>query len=130
MDKLTKEQRTQNMSRIRSTDTAPELIVRSWLHRNGFRFRLHVKDLPGHPDIVLRKYRTIIEVRGCFWHHHKGCSEATTPKSNVKFWEEKLKRNVLRDRQHEKEWAKLGWNLIVIWTCELEKQQLSKRLEG
>lgn len=108
------------MSRIKSKDTTPERIVRSFLHHNGFRFRLHVKDLPGHPDIVLPKYKTVIEVRGCFWHRHPGCRQATTPSTNIDFWQEKFKRNVDRDRNTEKRLNELGWNLIVVWECELQ----------
>ena len=120
MDTRTKEKRSWNMSRIPSKDTKPELKVRSFLFRHGFRFRLHVKNLPGHPDIVLPKYRTVVEVRGCFWHRHPGCRQATTPSSNVKFWQEKFKRNVERDRNTEKRLKELGWRLIVIWQCELK----------
>ena len=119
MDTLTPEHRSWVMSRIRSKDTGPELIVRSWLHRHGFRFRLHVKTLPGHPDIVLPKYHALIEVRGCFWHRHPRCKTATTPSSNIAFWKEKFRRNKARDRAHEKEWRALGWEAIVIWECEL-----------
>ena len=121
MDSLTKEKRSWNMSRIRSNDTTPELVVRSFLFRQGFRFRLHVKNLPGHPDIVLPKYRTVVEVRGCFWHRHPGCRQATTPSTNAEFWQEKFKRNVDRDRNTEKKLKELGWNLIVVWECELKK---------
>ena len=121
MDRLTKKQRSWNMGQIHGKDTKPELIVRSFLFRHGFRFRLHVKNLPGHPDIVLPKYKTVIEVRGCFWHHHPGCRQATTPSTNVKFWREKFKRNVARDRNTEKQLKKLGWNLIVVWQCDLKK---------
>ena len=119
MDTLTPEHRSWVMSRIRSKDTKPEMIVRSWLHRSGYRFRLHVKTLPGHPDIVLPKYRTLIEVRGCFWHRHRGCPTATTPKSNVRFWRAKFRRNVARDRLHEAQWKELGWTVIVVWECGL-----------
>ena len=121
MDSLTKEHRSWNMSRIRSTNTKPEMIVRSFLHRNGFRFRLHVKDLPGHPDIVLPKYKTVIEVRGCFWHRHKGCKKATTPSTNTEFWQAKFKQNIKRDRKHSRELKALGWKLIVVWGCETAK---------
>ena len=96
------------MSRIRSADTKPEMLVRSFLHKNGFRFRLHVKDLPGHPDIVLPKYKTVVEVRGCFWHRHPGC---------------KFKRNVERDKKHADELKVLGWRLIVVWECETTKKR-------
>ena len=120
MDTLTPQKRSWNMSQIPSKDTIPELTVRSFLHRQGFRFRLHVKTLPGHPDVVLPKYRTVIEVRGCFWHRHHGCRQATTPSTNVEFWQEKFKRNVERDEKTEKQLSKLGWNLIVVWECELK----------
>ncbi|MGI5869806.1 MAG: very short patch repair endonuclease [Kiritimatiellia bacterium] len=106
------------MSRIRSKNTRPERLVRSWLHRAGFRFRLHVKTLPGHPDIVLARHRAVVEVRGCFWHRH-GCDQTTTPKTNRRFWEAKFRRNVARDARHERELAELGWRLFVIWECEL-----------
>jgi len=122
MDSLTKEHRSWNMSRIRSTNTKPEMIVRSFLHRNGFRFRLHVKDLPGHPDIVLPKYKTVIEVRGCFWHRHPRCKHATTPSSNTEYWLTKFKDNVSRDKQNEEKLKLLGWKLIVIWDCETLKK--------
>lgn len=120
MDSLTKEKRSWNMSRIRSNDTTPELVVRSFLFRQGFRFRLHVKNLPGHPDIVLPKYRTAIEVRGCFWHRHPGCHQATTPSTNTEFWREKFKRNLERDLKNEKLLRELGWRVIVVWECELK----------
>jgi len=110
------------MSRIRSANTKPEMIVRSYLHKNGFRFRLHVKSLPGHPDIVLPKYKTVVEVRGCFWHRHPGCKAMTIPSSNTEFWQEKFKRNVERDKRHAEELRALGWQLIVVWGCETEKK--------
>ena len=130
MDSLTKEKRSWNMSRIRSNDTTPELAVRSFLFRHGFRFRLHVKTLPGHPDIVLPKYKTVIEVRGCFWHRHPGCRQATTPSTNVEFWQEKFSRNIERDKKTEKQLKELGWHLIVIWECELKKDGFLETLPG
>ena len=123
MDKLTPERRSWNMSRIRSQDTKPEMVVRSFLHRNGFRFRLHVKTLPGHPDIVLPKYKTVIEVRGCFWHRHAGCKEATVPSSNVDFWQEKFRYNIERDLKNESALQSLGWNVIIVWECETESSR-------
>jgi len=120
LDTLTKEKRSWNMSRIRSNDTKPELKVRSFLFRQGFRFRLHVKDLPGKPDIVLRKYKTAIEIRGCFWHRHDGCKDATTPSTNASFWKEKFRKNVERDQRTEKALKDLGWRLLVVWECELK----------
>ncbi len=126
MDTLTKEKRSWNMNRIRSKDTAPELTVRSLLHRNGFRFRLHVKDLPGKPDIVLPKYKTVIEVRGCFWHRHPGCKIATTPSTNTEFWQKKFTQNVARDKENEEKLKQLGWNVIVIWQCEISQWDIKK----
>ena len=93
--------------------------MRSFLHRNGFRFRLHVKDLPGKPDIVLPKYKTVIEVRGCFWHRHSGCKIATNPSTNADFWQKKFAANVARDYRTEQELKSQGWNVIVIWECEI-----------
>lgn len=108
------------MSRIKGKDTKPEIIVRSMLHRAGFRFRKNVADLPGKPDIVLPKYKTIIFVHGCFWHQHKGCSKCKIPKSKVEFWTEKLGKNVIRDKKHKKNLKKLGWKVIYVWECELK----------
>jgi len=122
MDRISKELRSWNMSRVRSKNTNPEMIVRSFLHKNGFRFRLHVKNLPGHPDIVLPKYKTVVDVRGCFWHRHKGCKKATMPSTNADFWKNKFKQNIERDKQHAKELKALGWNLIVVWECETSKK--------
>ena len=118
MDIYNQQCRSRNMSRIRSKDTKPEMLVRSFLHRNGFRFRLHVKNLPGHPDIVLPKYKTVIEVRGCFWHRHPGCKKAANPSSHVDFWQEKFRGNVERDRRNESMLKSQGWNVIVVWGCE------------
>ena len=109
------------MSRIKSKDTTPERIVRSFLHRNGLRFRLHVKELPGMPDVVLPKYKTVIEVRGCYWHRHQGCKYAYTPKTRIEFWQKKFAENIARDQRTEAELRKLGWNVIVIWECEVNK---------
>lgn len=128
MDRISPEKRSWNMSRIKSKNTTPERIVRSFLHENGFRFRLHSKILPGSPDIVLPKYKTVIEVRGCFWHRHPGCRQSTTPTTNVEFWQEKFSRNVERDRNTEKRLKELGWRLIVIWQCELREDGFLKTL--
>ena len=117
------------MSRIRSENTSPERLVRSLLHGMGYRFRLHRKDLPGKPDIVLPKYKTVIEVRGCFWHRHQGCKQASTPKSNEAFWQEKFSRNVARDRRNTRLLKKLGWRVIIIWECETKAEnRLMKKL--
>src|SRR5262245_33533447 len=120
MDRLTKERRSWNMSRIRSRDTEPELIVRSVLHRLGYRFRLHRRDLPGRPDVVLPKYRTVIFVHGCFWHRHSHCRYCYMPKSRVTFWKRKFEENVLRDRRARRRLKNQGWKVIAIWECELQ----------
>lgn len=117
-DKVSKEQRSRNMSLIRSRNTKPETVVRSLLHALGYRFRIHVQSLPGKPDIVLAKYRTVIFVNGCFWHRHQGCKRCTTPSSNQEYWVIKLARNVERDAQHRKDLERLGWRVIIIWECE------------
>ena len=116
------------MSRIRGKDTKPELRVRSQLHRMGYRFRLHRKDLPGRPDIVLPKYDTVIFVHGCFWHRHKGCRFAYTPKTRVEFWGTKFEQNVRRDRRNEAALRKRGWRIIRIWECETESFEALARL--
>ena len=110
------------MSRIHSRDTRPELLVRSMLHRAGYRFSLRRKDLPGRPDIVLPKYRTVIFVNGCFWHQHKGCKEASRPKTRRKFWADKLDGNVRRDQRNYRALRKLGWRVVMVWECELERK--------
>lgn len=130
MDNLSPLKRSWNMSRIHSNDTQPELRVRSFLFRHGFRFRLHAKDLPGKPDIVLPKYKTVIEVRGCFWHRHPGCKEAATPSTNTSFWIEKFQKNVDRDQRTAQELETLGWHLIVIWECELKDASFLETLPG
>jgi DNA mismatch endonuclease (patch repair protein) len=119
MDRLTQERRSWNMSRIRGKDTRPELLVRSLLHRMGYRFRLNRKDVPGKPDLVLPKYRTAIYVHGCFWHRHAGCHLAYTPKSNLDFWSKKFARNVERDAEVAAKLKSSGWNQITIWECDL-----------
>jgi DNA mismatch endonuclease, patch repair protein len=120
VDKLTPERRSWNMSRIRSKNTKPELIVRSLLHRMGFRFRVNRKDLPGKPDIVLPKYMAVIFVHGCFWHRHTGCKGATTPSTRREFWEKKFKANTDRDKRNRRELKKAGWNVIVLWECDVK----------
>ena len=120
-DKISASQRSRIMSRIKSKDTAPEIAVRKYLHGLGYRFRLHDKTLPGKPDIVLKKYMTAIQVRGCFWHKH-GCKFSNSPKSNKSYWLPKLKRNKERDRKNDRKLKKLGWKLIIIWECKLLKK--------
>ena len=129
-DNHSKEIRSMNMSHIRSKDTKPEIIVRSFLHRNGFRFRKNDKRYPGSPDVVLPKYKTIVFVHGCFWHLHDGCKYAVMPKSNVDFWKKKLYRNKERDEENQKELEEMGWNVITVWECELKKDKVEQTLEN
>ena len=110
------------MARIRSKNTKPEHIVRSLLHRMGYRFRLYRNDLPGRPDIVMPKYKTVVFVHGCFWHQHKGCRDGVVPKTKRRYWKPKLTRNVLRDKEHVRALRALGWRVVSIWECEAEKK--------
>jgi DNA mismatch endonuclease (patch repair protein) len=121
VDLLNRSRRSWNMSRIRSCDTRPEKAVRSLLHALGFRFRLHRRDLPGRPDIVLPRYQSVIFVHGCFWHQHAGCIDCSRPASNSDYWLSKLARNVERDREHIAKLTARGWNVIVVWECETAK---------
>ena len=135
MDTITPEMRSKVMSAIHSRDTLPEIRVRKMLWANGYRFRVCDRRIVGHPDIVVPKCRTLIEVRGCFWHQHGWewngrklvqtsiCPTATRPKSNCEFWDAKFRRNVCRDAEHEKAWAADGWNLIVVWECALKAEK-------
>jgi len=127
MDRISGEHRSWNMSRIKSGNTKPEIIVRSLLHNMGYRFRLHRKDLPGKPDIVLPRYKSVIFVHGCFWHRHKGCKNATSPKTKKTFWREKFRTNVERDRKVQKEMKSMGWRIQIIWECELSDLDKVKR---
>ena len=126
MDKISSEKRSKIMAAIHSKDTKPELIVRRYLHACGFRYRLHHKRLPGHPDIVLRKYRTCIFINGCFWHRCPSCN-LPLPKSNTEFWKEKFDRNVARDEEKTRALEALGWTVITIWECELKDPEAVKR---
>ena len=126
MDNLTRDQRSKNMAKIKSKDTKPEIKVRSFLHNSGLRFRLNNKDLPGRPDIVLNKYKTVIFVDGCFWHRHRNCKYAYNPKSRVEFWEKKFRDNVKRDLKVNKQYSKIDWNQIRIWECEVNNDNLIK----
>ena len=126
VDRLTKKERSRNMSRIRGSNTKPEILVRSFLHKKGFRFRLHAKDLPGKPDIVLKKYRTAIFVDGCYWHRHQGCKLAYNPKSRKDFWQSKFEDNVRRDKKVNKMYEIIPWNIIRIWQCEVNEKNLTK----
>lgn len=130
MDRLTRERRSWNMSRIRGRDTSPERAVRSMLHRLGYRFRLHSRSLPGRPDVVLSKYGTVVLVHGCFWHRHARCSLAYTPKTRKEFWSQKFDANVARDRRVARTLRSLGWRVVVVWECELrDTRSLSRRLD-
>jgi len=112
------EQRSRNMSAIKSKNTKPEIKVRKILHSMGYRFRLHAKDLPGSPDIVLPKYKTVIFIHGCFWHRHENCKYASTPKTRKEFWENKFKANLKRDAEVQEKIKNLDWRSFVIWECE------------
>jgi DNA mismatch endonuclease, patch repair protein len=114
------------MAGIRGKNTKPEVLVRSFLHRNGFRFRLHTRHLPGRPDLVLPKYRTVIFVHGCFWHRHPRCPLAYAPRSNSRFWKTKLDGNVLRDKRQQQELRKAGWKVRMIWECEINDRHLRR----
>lgn len=117
------------MGRIKGRDTQPELIVRSMIHRMGYRFRLHRKDLPGKPDIVLPRHNKVIFIHGCFWHGHKGCSRAARPSSNTDFWEKKLDGNSKRDKKKIRDLQRLGWQALILWQCELKNlKEVSARL--
>ncbi len=120
MDTFTPEQRTRTMSHIKGRDTGPERLVRRLLHRLGFRFRLHVRDLPGTPDIVLPKYKAVIFVNGCFWHGHEGCPRATIPATRRDFWIKKISAAKERDKRAEAALTAAGWRVLMLWQCELK----------
>jgi DNA mismatch endonuclease (patch repair protein) len=120
------EVRSYNMSQIQGKDTKPEMIVRKFLHSNGFRYRLHAKDLPGKPDLVFPKYNSVIFVHGCFWHAHENCKYFKIPKTRTEWWKEKLYGNRERDERNIKELEGEGWNVIVVWECELKSDKENK----
>lgn len=120
MDTVSKEQRSLNMSHIKSKNTKIEIKVRKYLFSKGFRYRVNVKDLPGKPDIVLKKYKTVIFVNGCFWHRHKNCKFATTPKTNTEYWVNKFNHNIENDQKNYEKLNVLGWHVIILWECELK----------
>ena len=128
-DVHSKETRSYNMSRIKGKDTKPEEIVRKYLFSKGFRYRKNDKRLPGTPDIVLPKYRTVIFVNGCFWHKHEGCKYFVWPKSNKDFWRNKINGNAARDEMVYKQLSNMGWHIIVVWECELKKNAINNRLD-
>ncbi len=117
------------MSKIKSKDTKPEMLVRRFLFSHGFRFRLHRKDLPGNPDIVLPKYKTVIFINGCFWHGHKDCKFASIPETNRDFWLTKISGNIIRDNESVERLKQSGWKVIVIWQCELKPKVKDQTLE-
>ena len=122
-DKLSSTRRSWNMSQIRSGDTKPELAVRRALRELGYRYRLHRRDLPGKPDIVISKYRIALFVHGCFWHQHSGCIDCSNPKANRGYWRPKLLANVQRDRSYRRRLRRIGWAPIVIWECQTQKPE-------
>lgn len=131
MDTITKQQRSINMSKIRSKNTSPEVIVRKILLGMGFRYRLHLASLPGKPDVILKKYKTAIFINGCFWHQHKNCKRSSIPKSNKDYWVPKLENNIQRQKENISQLKRLGWKPLIIWECEVKKideltQKLSK----
>lgn len=127
-DKISKETRSRNMSHIKSKNTQPEMLVRKYLFSRGLRYRVNDKRLPGKPDLVFPKYKTVIFVNGCFWHQHD-CKFGSTPKSNTDYWLPKLERNVSRDKKSYTELEKLGWKIIIVWECELKKEKREVTLE-
>ena len=127
-DVHTPERRSYNMSRIRNKNTKPEELVRKFLFSQGFRYRKNDARLPGKPDIVLPKHKTVIFVNGCFWHKHEGCKYFVWPKNNAEFWHEKILSNVERDLHDYERLRQMGWNIIVVWECELKKELRSETL--
>ncbi len=129
VDSLPPDRRSENMRRIRSQDTAPELIVRRMVHAMGYRYRLHVRDLPGKPDLVFPRLRKVVEIYGCFWHGHTACREGRVPATRPEYWAPKLKANRLRDRANRRRLRALGWSILVIWECQTRNRApLEKRL--
>ncbi|MFM9279240.1 very short patch repair endonuclease [Paenibacillus jiagnxiensis] len=117
------------MSKIRSKNTAPEMIVRRYLYSKGFRYRLHDKKLPGKPDVILPKYKTVVFIHGCFWHAHEGCKYYRIPKSNTNYWIKKIEGNALRDQKRKQSLQEMGWKVIFVWECELKQDSEYRCLE-
>lgn len=128
-DVHSKKVRSYNMSQIKGKNTKPEIIVRQNLFKKGFRFRVNVSSLPGKPDIVLPKYKTIIFVNGCFWHGHMNCEKFVVPKTNTEWWLEKIKKNKERDNAKYIQLSELGWRILIVWECELKKDKLSETID-
>lgn len=131
MDTVSEKRRSENMRHIRSKDMKPEMIVRRLVHRMGYRYRLHGRELPGKPDLVFRPRRAVIFVHGCFWHQHDDpeCNIARMPKSRLDYWEPKLSRNKARDRQHHAELVSCGWQVLTVWECQTKQAKLSELAE-
>lgn len=127
-DIISKEKRSEVMSRIKSKDTTIEIMVRKFLWSHGFRYRKNDARFPGKPDIVLPKYKTVIFIHGCFWHKHEGCKNATIPKTRTEFWLQKINGNVARDEVNIKKITEMGWHAITVWECELNKKTSDNRL--
>ncbi len=127
---MTKEQRSRCMAAIHSKGTKPELLVRRYLFARGFRFRLNHPRLPGHPDIVMRKYRTVIFVNGCFWHGHEDCGCYKLPKTNTDFWQAKIARNKARDKREQQQLAAMGWHCVTVWECQLKPKVREQTLQA
>lgn len=130
MDKLTPEERSSHMSKIRGKDTKPEMVVRRFLHSHGFRYRVHDKSLPGKPDIKLTKYNAIIFIHGCFWHGHTGCHIYQMPKSRVDFWKNKISYNAMKDKTNISTLKAMGWRVYVLWECDLKPLKRQPVLES
>ena len=130
MDVHDKKTRSYNMSQIKSKNTKPEELVRKYLFSQGFRYRKNDKRLPGSPDIVLPKYKTVIFVNGCFWHGHEGCKHFVWPKSNEEFWKNKIETNIARDKNKTKTLEELGWKVLIVWECELKNQNKKDTLQS
>jgi len=129
-DVFTPEKRSWLMSRVKGRDTGPEILVRSFVHRMGFRFRVHQRDLPGHPDIVLPRHRKVIFVHGCFWHGHKRCQRSKRPTTNMSFWNMKLDGNIERDKLFRRKLRSMGWKVLVVWQCDIRSaEKLFGKLE-
>ena len=126
MDVFSREKRSQIMSRVSGKNTKPEIVVRSLLHKMGYRFRLHREDLPGKPDIVLPKYKKVIFVHGCFWHGHERCSRSKRPMTNQEFWRQKLDKNIVRDKKIVNALYDLGWKVLIVWSCEVKNMTTLK----
>jgi DNA mismatch endonuclease (patch repair protein) len=126
VDRVSKEKRSEIMRAVKNKDTTPEMTVRRLIFSMGYRYRLHPRELPGRPDMVFPKYRLALFVHGCFWHRHEGCPKTSTPKTDVKTWKAKFKRNVERDQSNLTELKELGWRTAVIWECETKTEQVLK----